>query len=44
VNQYVYTVLILDAWEAHSKAITQMHFEEDARLLISAGKDRSIKV
>ncbi len=32
-----------DAFEAHSRAITQMYYDEEARLLITASKDKAIK-
>jgi WD40 repeat protein len=43
VNQFVNLYFNLDAWEAHSKAVTQMHFDDDTRVLVTGGKDRAIK-
>lgn len=45
VNQSVNFVIDLaDAFEAHKGAVTQLYFEEDNRLLMTGGKDRSLKV
>ena len=33
-----------DAFDPHKSAITQMYYEEDSRILITASKDKSVKV
>jgi WD40 repeat protein len=40
---YLLLFKYLVAWEGHQSAITQLYFEEESRLLISGGKDKSIK-
>lgn len=32
------------AWDAHKGEITQMHYEEETRILISGSKDKTMKV
>lgn len=34
----------LDAWEAHKGPITQLYYDENKRILVTGGKDRSIRV
>ena len=32
------------AWEAHKSEITQMHYEDETRVLLTCGKDKAIRV
>lgn len=40
---YLYVIISLDAWKAHSSAITQIYYSETNRVLFTGGKDKKIK-
>jgi WD40 repeat protein len=40
---FVLKYFIIDVFEAHTKAITQIYFIEEIRLLVTGAKDKSVK-
>jgi hypothetical protein len=44
INNKFWYLFYLDAFEPHKSAVTQMYYEEESRILITASKDKSVRV